>query len=210
MSKLKLTKGELKIQRDALKQYERYLPTLQLKKQQLQIEILRQTAILEEKKRTETKKINSIEIWVGLLTDQGINIQPWIKPKEIIKGTKNIAGVDLPLFERLIFEPAEYDLFITPLWVDAGIDALRELISLREEISVINRGIHILRDELRVTTQRVNLFERVKIPEAQEAIRLIKIYLGDQMANAVGRSKIAKRKIEKIGDVSIFSDARMS
>ena len=197
MAKLKLTKGELKIQRDALKQYERYLPTLQLKKQQLQIEILRQTAILEEKKRAETKKINSIETWAGLLTDQGINIQPWVKPKEFVKGTKNIAGVDLLLFERLIFEPAEYDLFITPLWVDAGIDALRELISLRVETAVINQGILILRDELRVTAQRVNLFEKVKIPEAQEAIRLIKIYIGDQMANAVGRSKIAKRKIEQ-------------
>jgi len=197
MAKIKLTKGELKRQRDALRQYERYLPTLQLKKQQLQIEILRQSGILEEKKKIETKKINAIEAWTGLLADQGINIQPWIKPKEIIKGAKNIAGVDLPLFERLIFEPAQYDLFIMPLWVDAGIDALRELISLREEISVINQGINILRGELRVTTQRVNLFEKVKIPEAEEAIRLIKIYIGDQMANAVGRSKIAKRKIEQ-------------
>ena len=50
--------------------------------------------------------------------------------------------------------------------------------------------------ELRITTQRVNLFEKIKIPKAEEAIRLIKIYIGDQMTNAVGRSKIAKRKIE--------------
>jgi len=54
-----------------------------------------------------------------------------------------------------------------------------------------------LRKELSVTTQRVNLFEKVKIPEAQENIRLIKIYIGDQLSNAVGRSKIAKRKIEE-------------
>ncbi|MDP2927327.1 MAG: V-type ATP synthase subunit D, partial [Candidatus Omnitrophota bacterium] len=57
---------------------------------------------------------------------------------------------------------------------------------------------NILRQELRVTTQRVNLFEKVKIPLAEENIRLIKIYIGDQMANAVGRSKIAKRKIEEL------------
>ena len=56
----------------------------------------------------------------------------------------------------------------------------------------------ILRQELRITTQRVNLFEKIKIPEAREAIRRIKIYLGDQTANAVGRSKIAKRKIEAL------------
>ena len=39
MAKVKLTKNELKAQRDALKRYERYLPTLQLKKQQLQAEV---------------------------------------------------------------------------------------------------------------------------------------------------------------------------
>jgi V/A-type H+-transporting ATPase subunit D len=62
---------------------------------------------------------------------------------------------------------------------------------------VIEEGIKILKEELRITSQRVNLFEKVKIPEAREAIRLIKIYLGDQMANAVGRSKIAKKKISE-------------
>ena len=35
MAKVKLTKTALKQERDALKQYERFLPTLQLKKQQL-------------------------------------------------------------------------------------------------------------------------------------------------------------------------------
>ena len=126
MPKIKLTKGELKKQRDSLRQYYRYLPTLQLKKQQLQMEILHQASILEGKKQLKIKKINSLEIWVGLLSDQGINIHSWIKPKEIVSTSKNIAGVDLPLFERVIFEPAEYDLFTTPLWVDLGIDALKE------------------------------------------------------------------------------------
>jgi V/A-type H+-transporting ATPase subunit D len=70
------------------------------------------------------------------------------------------------------------------------------MLALQEEIKVIESSIAILRRELRITAQRVNLFEKVKIPEATEAIRLIKIYLGDQLTNAVGRSKIAKRKIE--------------
>ncbi|HQH95310.1 MAG TPA: V-type ATP synthase subunit D, partial [Rectinema sp.] len=39
MGKIKLTKNELKKKRDELKMYERYLPTLQLKKQQLQVEV---------------------------------------------------------------------------------------------------------------------------------------------------------------------------
>jgi len=196
MPKVKFTKGELKRQRDALRQYERYLPTLQLKKQQLQMEILRQTIILEEKNSQMRGRRETIEEWAGLLSDPAINMQPWIIPKEIVIGSRNIAGVDLPLFDHVEFEPVEYDLFITPLWVDAAIEALRELVSIRKEVDILKKGIAILRHELRITTQRVNLFEKVKIPEAQEAIRLIKVYLGDQMANAVGRSKIAKRKIE--------------
>ena len=198
MAKVKLSKGELKRQRDCLGQYLRYLPTLQLKKQQLQIEILRQTAILEERMHAHTSKVNAINTWAGLLaTDCGLNISDFLKAQEVVLTSKNIAGVDLPIFERMQFGESEYDLFFVPLWVDAAIEALRQVVSLRKEMQVLKQGINILRQELRITAQRVNLFEKVKIPEAQEAIRLIKIYIGDQMANAVGRSKIAKRKIEE-------------
>lgn len=197
MAKIKLTKGELKKQRDALVQYQRYLPTLQLKKQQLQVEILTQLALREEKERLQLKKKESIGAWIGLLSEPTIDMKSWIKPKGVITESKNIAGIDIPIFERVEFAPVEYDLFTTPLWVDNAIEALRGFIAIEEELKVIQKGIDILRHELRITTQRVNLFEKVKIPEAQEAIRLIKIYLGDQLSNAVGRSKIAKNKIER-------------
>lgn len=196
MPKIKLTKGELKRQRDALRQYRRYLPTLQLKKQQLQLEIIHQLTVLEKKRLEEKAKRESIESWAGLLTSPAVDIRPWIFPRNVATSSRNIAGVDLPVFEQVDFTEAEYDLFITPLWVDAALEALTVLVSMREEIAVIEKGIAILRQELRITTQRVNLFEKVKIPEAEETIRIIKIYIGDQMSNAVGRSKIAKRKIE--------------
>ncbi len=196
MAKIKLTKGELKRQRDCLKQYQRYLPTLQLKKQQLQMEILHQLAALDAKSQAELAKRKSIELWAGLLSDPQVDLRLWIRPKKIISGAKNVAGVELPIFEQAEFEAAEYDLFLMPLWLDTAVEALRALASLRCEIEVLGKGITILRQELRITAQRVNLFEKVKIPQTEEAIRLIKIYIGDQMANAVGRSKIAKKKIE--------------
>jgi len=196
MTKIKLTKGELKKQRDALKQYKRYLPTLQLKKQQLQLEILHQRRALEEKIKYAATKKESIETWAGLLSDPAIDMRVWVTSRDIITGAKNIAGVDLPIFSKVDFKPAEYDLFITPLWIDAAILELRALFSMHAEIEVLEKAMEILKQELRITTQRVNLFEKVKIPEAEEIIRLIKIYIGDQMTNAVGRSKIAKRKIE--------------
>ena len=194
--KIRFSKGELKRQRDALLRYERYLPTLQLKKQQLQMEILRQLSILEEKRKAQINKRKQIEAWVGLLADKNISLHSLIKPRNPSIEARNIAGVDLPVFLNLEFATVDYDLFTAPLWVDTGLEALKSLIAFNKEIETINSGIVILRHELRITTQRVNLFEKVKIPEAEEAIRLIKIYLGDQMANAVGRSKIAKRKIE--------------
>ena len=196
MAKIQLTKGELKRQRDALKQYQRYLPTLQLKKQQLQVEILHLRAALDDRLGREKNKRRTAAGWAGLLTDGVQGVREGCRPHRVVTGARNVAGVDLPVFERVEFEPAAYDLFLTPLWVDAGLEALKEIVSLREEIAVLREAQRILRDELRVTAQRVNLFEKVKIPQAEETIRLIKIVIGDQMVNAVGRSKIAKRKIQ--------------
>jgi len=198
MAKIKLTKGELKRQRDSLKQFQRYLPTLQLKKQQLQLEILAQNSLLQNIKQALIKKTQNAHSWVGLLGEPQIEIKPYLKPAKINTHLKNIAGVDIPVFEGADFSEPDYDLFLAPLWMDMGIQALRELVIFNQQILTLQQGVNILRQELRITTQRVNLFEKVKIPAAQENIRLIKIYIGDQMANAVGRSKIAKRKIEEM------------
>ena len=79
MSKIKLTKGELKRQRDSLKQFQRYLPTLQLKKQQLQMKILEFRRVLAEKQaglnRKESMKSGSgfwpTRSWAGGLKAMG-------------------------------------------------------------------------------------------------------------------------------------------
>jgi len=198
MAKIKFTKSELKKQRDSLKQFQRYLPTLQLKKQQLQLEILQQNSILEAKKQALAKKKQAIDLWIGLLVDPLVDLRPFLKPGKIITRPKNIAGVDIQILDKVEFAAPDYDLFLMPLWVDFAVEAFREVFILNKEISVSQESIGILRQELRITAQRVNLFEKVKIPEAQENIRLIKIYIGDQLANAVGRCKIAKRKIEEL------------
>lgn len=202
MSKVKLTKGELKRQRDSLRQFERFLPTLQLKKQQLQMEILSHYGFLEKTKHEEELKLKSFENWLSLLAEPDVDSSKLLAIKEVHRTYRNIAGIDIPVFESCEFKEIEYDLFTAPLWVDHAISAFRELISLRISIKTIEESILILKQELRITTQRVNLFEKVKIPESLEAIRLIKIYIGDQMANTVGRSKIAKRKIEMYAEVN--------
>lgn len=195
-SKIKLTKGELKRQRDDLKQYRRYLPTLQLKKQQLQSKIhqVRKQVAAREKRREDL--LEQIRPWAGLLADPLFDIEPWLKPSEVRTSRQNIAGADVPIFEAVTFPPRDYDVFATPFWTDRGIDDFQELIRLLIETEVLREQARVLEHELRVTTQRVNLFEKVKIPECQDNIRKIRIYLGDQQANMVGVSKVAKKKLE--------------
>jgi len=196
MAKVKLTKGELKRQRDSLKQFQRYLPTLILKKQQLQSKILEVRRILEERLTVFQEKEKNIRKWQGLLGEANVDLSQWLTPIEIVRGTVNIAGANVPEFEDIHFKEAKYDFYSTPFWIDKGIKELRLYLELIAEIETIKRQIEILERELRTTTQRVNLFEKVKIPECQEHIRIIRIYLGDQMANAVGVGKVAKKKIE--------------
>jgi len=205
MVKIKLTKGELKKQRDNLKQFQRYLPTLQLKKQQLQMKILEARTTLNQKLSVFYKKEELIGEWVNLLGDSQVDVREWITPRQILVDTINIAGANVPVFNNIHFDQAQYDLYSTPFWIDTGIDELRLLVTYLAEINVIKKQIETLEYELRITTQRVNLFEKVKIPECLNNVRVIRIYLGDQQANAVGVSKVAKKKIMEKNLEEVFT-----
>lgn len=194
MVKIKYTKTELKRQRDNLKRFEHYLPILQLKKQQLQIEIQRAHEALSLKAQEIDALESEISEWAQLLNEDRGYLKKWITPQAVIKGVFNIAGVDIPVFEGITFEEPVYDLFSTPLWVDKAISIMRDFVTLLEEEKVLQEKARILSEELRITNQRVNLFEKIKIPESKEYVRVIRIYLGEQETQAVGRCKIAKAK----------------
>ncbi len=193
MAKIKYTKNELKAQRDSLTRFRRYLPTLLLKKQQLQLEMRLLEAQIAAKRDEEEKARADLSAWVKLFSEP-FDFAPYIKVTEIRRSSGNIAGVTIPMFESMRFEDALPDLFETPAWVDGGIEMLKQLIRLRVERQVIEEQHRLLSDELRTTSQRVNLFEKVKIPECRENIRVIRIFMGDQQTAAVARSKIAKGK----------------
>ena len=73
MAKIKLTKTELKAQTDALKRFQRFLPMLQLKKQQLQGEIAGIVAKAEETSAKERAIRADLDRWVGLFaTDENL------------------------------------------------------------------------------------------------------------------------------------------
>lgn len=195
MAKIKLTKNELKVQKDDLKMYKRYLPTLTLKKQQLQAEIrtIAAQAAAVRKEKEELEK--GFRDWIGVFSDENAFPKDIITVTNIRKGRGNIAGVDIPTYEGADFARNDYDLYYTPLWVDMAANHMEKAISLDLRASVLDEQVRLLEAELLSTSQRVNLFEKVKIPETEANIKKISIYLSDQQVSAVVRSKISKRKL---------------
>lgn len=192
MAKIKLTKTELKAQTDALKRFQRFLPMLQLKKQQLQSEIAGIAAKAEEVAAKERAVRKALDKWVGLFaTDENL-LSGLVEVREVRTGVANIAGVAIPTFESIDTDVKEIDSWATPAWVDDAVKAATEVLSLQCERAVYEEQRRLVTIELQTTSQRVNLFEKVKIPECKEAIRVIKIALGDEQTSAVTRGKIAK------------------
>ena len=196
MAKIKYTKTELKQQRDALRRFERYLPTLQLKKQQLQLEVRQLEADLEAKTREEEKAREDLRSWIDLFSAP-VNFAEYLKVRSIEQSVNNIAGVNIPVLEGVDFDRSLPDLSRTAPWLDDALDLLEQLTRLRLERQLLEEGLRRLVQELRTTTQRVNLFEKVKIPETNENIRVIKIFLGDEQTAAVARAKTAKDRLRR-------------
>ena len=197
MAKIKLTKNELKKQKDSLRMYQRYLPTLILKKQQLQAEIRATEIRLKELKEEKEHLDEVFRVWIGVFAEKGFFTPNILRITETRTSMGNIAGVPIPIFEGADFEISHYDLARMPLWLDLAVERLKQILQIDLEARVVEEQRRRLEHELRITTQRVNLFEKIKIPEAQSNIKKIQVYLGDQQTAAVVRGKIAKRGLAK-------------
>lgn len=198
MPKVKLTKNEHKLQRDALKRFQRFLPTLQLKKQQLQMEVRQAreelSALQDQDRREVAEHAADLALFAGMTEEQRAteSVARWDV------AVRNIAGTEVPAHVALLWNrPENPDFFDTPLFLDDAIALVERQTELRLRLRLMEEQVNCLEDELRTVNQRVNLFEKVKIPATQENIRRINIYIGDQQTNAVGRSKIAKEKCQE-------------
>ncbi len=198
MAEIKLNKTELKQQKNLLDQLRKYLPTLQLKQQQLQVEVDSLTPVIEKVNNRILKLKTGVEGWAELLTEkEDFVIHELAVVDRVVTGFENIAGVDVPIFEKVEFQKVEYSLFMTPVWVDQARETMRDIVSLREEMSVIVKKQELLAEELRQTNIKVNLFEKRMIPECLENIKKIRIFLGDQEIAAICNAKIAKEKLDR-------------
>ena len=193
MAKIKHTKTELKAQRESLGRYERFLPMLQLKKQQLQVEV----QATKTKRAANEGKMAAIQRdlsrWIHLIGEP-VGLENYVAIQDIKVDQSNIAGVNIPVLKDVELKRSEHDLFDTPPWTDEAIEIIGQMIHLRVEHEILAEQERLIAEELRTTSQRVNLFEKVKIPECKENIRVIKIFLGDEQTAAVARGKLAKKR----------------
>lgn len=196
MAKIRKTKNELKAQKEALERYERFLPTLELKKAQLIAEIKKIDKQIAEIRRDMDNIERDIQNWVAVYSED-IDLSDLFEVKDIVTGEDNIAGIDIEVFKDIDIEVEDYDYFKMPLWVDRGLDTVIEYIKNKARIVILERTKEKLDKELTITMQRINLFEKVKIPETKRNIRVIQIYLDDRQTAEVVRGKISKKKIEQ-------------
>jgi V/A-type H+-transporting ATPase subunit D len=197
MAKVKLTKTELKAQSDALKRFQRFLPMLQLKKQQLQAEIAAISVRIDDVVARQDAERAALARWGELFSEQGYDLTTLVAVERVVTDTSNIAGVAIPVFKEVQTTCAVLDLFQTPPWFDAAIATITRMVNLRAERAILEQQRELVTQELNTTSQRVNLFEKVKIPECKEHIRVIKIAIGDEQTASVTRGKIAKGRSKK-------------
>lgn len=194
MARVTLNKTALKAERDKLNLYEQYLPSLDLKRQQFLFEIRK-----AKKERDETREaIDRLEEetadWIALLGNEEIDTSGLVELEEVKLGEQNLLGVKLPVLEEMKIKTGEYSMLARQIWVDALVDALHEMVKLRISLQVQEERVRRLQKALQTITQRVNLFDKVLIPETRGNIRSIQIALGDTERAGVVRSKIAKAK----------------
>ena len=112
-------------------------------------------------------------------------------------GEENLVGTRLPVAQEVDFDIADYSRMVMPFWVDLLVENLKRMAELNVLRQVRIERIKRLDHAARRITQRVNLFEKVLIPKAEQSIRKIVIFLSDQERAAVVRSKIAKKKSQQ-------------
>lgn len=196
MSRLPLSKAQLAKENTNLAMYRRYLPSLDLKRKQLMAERAKIRERIAEIDSIISEQVETIGAEIPMLANREIDLKGLAKLTTVRLAERNVVGQRLPVVEEIEVEIAPYGFLIRPHWVDLVAERLKEVLRLRVEARVAHRQLELLDAAVTKVTQRVNLFEKVLIPQARNNVRRIQIALGDVERAAVVTSKIAKRKRE--------------
>lgn len=194
MARLALNKSSLSKLTRQLGTFERFLPSLDLKRKQLMAERARAQAALQRTGQTMEELRAIVAAQLPMLASRDIELTDLVRLKAVRLGEENVVGTRLPVLQAVELERREYGYLGMPQWVDRLSDELARMLELHVRRALEQRRLALLEEAVRKVTQRVNLFEKVLIPRTREHIRRIRIYLSDAERAAVVRSKIAKRK----------------
>lgn len=194
MARLQLNKSSLAREAKNLRTFERFLPSLDLKRQQLMAERGNAAKALAETRREIEDFGREVGRKLPMLANLDVDLSDLVKITKTKLGSDNVVGTHLPVLEGIEVEVRPYALLAKPHWVDNVAAMLRDMLELRIRVQVEERRLALLDAAVKTITQRVNLFDKVLIPRAKSNIKRIRIYLSDEEMAAVVRSKIAKRK----------------
>jgi V/A-type H+-transporting ATPase subunit D len=194
MVRLALNKASLSNQMRQLKTFERYLPSLDLKRRQLVAERMRERAAMNRTIKHAQELRASVAAQLPMLANREIDLSSLVRVKAVSMGEENVVGTYLPRLEDVDVQVHNYGYMARPHWVDRLVETLTRMVKLQLQLAVQQRRAALLDAAVRKVTQRVNLFEKVLVPRTRDNIRRIRIYLGDAERATVVRSKIAKRK----------------
>ena len=194
MSRLQLNKSSLANESKSLETFRRFLPSLDLKRQQLMAERNKAKRLLEQTQLQIKQLHQSVGDSLPMLANHEIDLTDLVTIDAIDLDQENIVGTLLPVLIHVKFRLKPYSLLTMPHWVDNVVEALQEMLKLKVSLHINQQRFTILVKAVQTITQRVNLFEKVLIPQTQANIKRIKIFLSDEQMASVVRSKIAKRK----------------
>ena len=199
MTKLSFSKASLHKEGKKLKLYKQYLPSLDLKRQQLMVERARVIAQLEETERLIEQCRKTVFESLPMLSNRDIDLAGLVQVGQITVTEENIVGIRAPVLTSVEIKTASYSTYSRPHWVDQVVIQLKTMLELKLQLQIHQRRVEILEKAVKKITQKVNLFDKVLIPRAQKNIRKISIFLSDAERADVVRAKITKQNRLKKG-----------
>ncbi|WP_029059631.1 V-type ATP synthase subunit D [Stappia stellulata] len=194
MTRVSLNKSVLSRESEKLAEYRRFLPSLELKRRQVVAERLKARAHLAECRTLLENRLAETARDLPMLANDEVALDELVVLEAVDLSTQNLSGTRLPVLKEVRFAEVAYARLTRPHWVDAAVAALREAVGMRIARDVAERRMRELEQAEAVIARRVNLFEKVLIPRAQETIRRIRMALADAEREAVIRAKLSKRK----------------
>ncbi|KXJ57793.1 V-type ATP synthase subunit D [Neptuniibacter pectenicola] len=198
MAKLALNKTTLNNEGRRLKAFKQFVPALDLKRKQLLSARQEAVAALAHNQAQLAQLQQEVVEQLPMSADSAIDLNALIQIKTLDIRYANLVGLELPKLAAFEVEIANYSTLLLPHWVDAFLNLQKKALKTEIEVQVYQQRLALLEAGLQKTTQRLNLFDKVLIPEAQKNIRKIRIALSDAERAGVVRAKIAKNKRRRI------------